>query len=76
MLIIIGVKILSDNGKPRKVESPFYRIKLAFIALIMFAILGFTSSYLEIENAALWFDLTKVTLGFLFGNGVAIGFSK
>jgi len=64
------------SEEAKKVESYFYRIKLAFIALVMFIILGFLSSYLEMDNSATWFDLAKITLGFLFGNGIAIGYSK
>jgi len=75
-LIIIGVRDLPDNGTAIKVESSFYRIKLAFAALVMFIVLGFTSSYLEMDNSTMWFDLAKITLGFLFGNGIAIGYSK
>lgn len=75
-LIILGVRDLPDSEAPRKVESSFYRIKLAFAALVMFIVLGFASSYLEMDNSTMWFDLAKITLGFLFGNGIAIGYSK
>ena len=64
------------NGKSKRFESPFYRIKLGFVALFVFIGLGFLSSYLEMENSYLWFDLVKITLGFLFGNGIAIGYSR
>lgn len=75
-LIIIGVMQVSEGKPPIKVESRFYLIKLAFVAMIIFTVLGFISSYMKIENSTLWFDLAKITLGFMFGNGVSIGLTR
>jgi len=56
---------------PRKVSSHFYRLKIGFAALIIFAALGFVSSVFELENSNFWFDLVKLTIGFIFGAGIS-----
>lgn len=61
---------------PKKISSHFYRLKLGFGALLMFSGFGFASSFLQMDNASLWFDLAKITLGFLFGSGISAGLSR
>ena len=62
--------------QPKRNESTFTRIKLATFFTVIFACLGFTSSYLGVPQSEMWFDLTKITLGFLFGSGISAGYSK
>jgi len=68
--------ILSEGKPPVKLSSHFFRLKFGFAALIIFAALGFISSIFEIENSNLWFDLVKLSIGYLFGTGVSTGFSR
>jgi hypothetical protein len=67
---------MPSKGTPRKIESSFLRLKLAFIALIVFTILGFIGDYLELKNSWVLYDFAKITLGFLIGSGISTGFSR
>jgi len=67
---------LPKKGKPRKLESYFYRMKLAFWAMIIFSALGFLGDYLQINNYQIFYDFAKITLGFWIGSGISVGFSR
>lgn len=63
-------KIIRENA------DAFSRAKTALLLTTLFAGMGFASSYLAIENSQLWFDLLKITIGFLLGTGVSAGYSR
>ena len=67
---------MTQKGRPKKIESYFLRLKLSFVALIVFTVLGFLGDYLQLENSGILYDFAKITLGFLIGSGISVGFSR
>ena len=67
---------MARKGRPKKAESYFLRIKLSFVALLVFVTLGFLGDYLQLENSGILYDFAKITLGFLIGSGFSIGLSR
>jgi len=76
-LTLVGkVKKVPKGKPPLEFSSHFYRLKIGFAALVIFAALAFISSVFGLENSNLWFDLVKLTTGYLFGTGISAGFSR
>jgi hypothetical protein len=57
-----------DGGKPPKRGSGYFiTVKLGGLALLVFISLLAVSSFINKEYVPMWFDLVKLTLGYLFG---------
>ena len=57
-----------EEGKPPVSGSGYFiTVKLGGIALIIFTALLAISSFINQEYVSMWYDLVKLTLGYLFG---------
>lgn len=67
---------MAEKRKPKLVHSRFLSVKYGFLALFALMGMAFVSDIMKLENTTLWFDLVKITGGYLLGNGAAIGLSR
>ena len=59
----------SEGGQaPVSGSGYFITVKLGGVALIIFIALLAISSFINKEYVPMWFDLVKLTLGYLFGS--------
>lgn len=65
-----------ETRDAKRIVRPLYLIKLAFTSMVLFTILGFLGSLLELNDTEFLYDLAKISAGFLFGSGVSVGFSR
>jgi len=65
-----------EEKPARKITSHLYRFKIgaAFLGVFIFAALF--SDFNNLERSDFWFDLVYIMVGYMFGTGISIGFSK
>jgi len=68
---------LSEGARPPgRGTGQFITVKIGGLALLVFIAMLALSSFFNQEFVPLWFDLVKITLGYLFGTVSAQAVSK
>ena len=75
-IIVLEVKEVPDEKEARKISSHLYRFKIGAVFLGLFILAALFSDYNNMERSDIWFDLVYVMVGYMFGTGISIGFSK
>lgn len=74
--MILEVRDMPDKKQARKISSHLYRFKIGAVFLGVFAAAAFLSDYNNMDRSDIWFDLMYIMIGYLFGTGISMGFSK
>ncbi len=67
---------MPDEKEAKKISSHLYRFKIGAVFLGLFIFAALFSDYNQMERTDIWFDLVYVMIGYMFGTGISIGFSK
>jgi len=76
LTIVLEVKGVPEEKPAKKISSHLYRFKIGAVFLGFFALAAFLSDYNHMERSDIWFDLMYIMIGYMFGTGISIGFSK
>jgi len=67
---------MREKKQARKISSHLYRFKIGAVFLGLFIFASLFSDYTNMDNSEIWFDLMYIMIGYLFGTGISMGFSK
>lgn len=76
LIIVLEVWEVPEEKPAKKISSHLYRFKIGAIFLGFFALAAFLSDYNHMERSDIWFDLMYIMIGYMFGTGISIGFSR